>query len=103
MSLYRSNRLTACGGGGGGSGGGAGSGGTDSDGGQVEQYGSPGLSNFQNLIASNSSRFHDSSRSDPEKAAMVSDFVFLFAIFLLVKPGILIILLTDIEALKAVG
>nr|CAH8875196.1 unnamed protein product [Trichobilharzia regenti] len=70
MSLYRSNRLTACGGGGGGSGGGAGSGGTDSDGGQVEQYGSPGLSNFQNLIASNSSRFHDSSRSDPEKAAM---------------------------------
>ncbi|CAH8874975.1 unnamed protein product [Trichobilharzia szidati] len=69
MSLYRSNRLTACGGGGGGSGG-AGSGGTDSDGGQVEQYGSPGLSNFQNLTASNSSRFHDSARSDPEKAAM---------------------------------
>ncbi|XP_018644439.1 hypothetical protein Smp_178180, partial [Schistosoma mansoni] len=40
---------------------------------QMEQYNSPSLSNFQNLNTSSSSRFHDSSKSDPEKAVMVSN------------------------------
>ncbi|CAH8639486.1 unnamed protein product [Heterobilharzia americana] len=61
LSLYRSNRLTTCSGGGGGG---------DNDGGQMEQYSSPALSNYQNLSTTGSSRFHDSSKSDPEKAAM---------------------------------
>ncbi|CAH8656272.1 unnamed protein product [Schistosoma intercalatum] len=75
LTVYRSNRLTVCSGGGGGGGGGA-----DSTSGainddtevsnQMEQYNSPSLSNFQNLNTSSSSRFHDSSKSDPEKAVM---------------------------------
>uniref|UniRef100_A0A5K4FC87 Potassium voltage-gated channel protein eag n=1 Tax=Schistosoma mansoni TaxID=6183 RepID=A0A5K4FC87_SCHMA len=77
LTVYRSNRLIGCGGGAGGAGG---TGGTDSTGGamnddtevsnQMEQYNSPSLSNFQNLNTSSSSRFHDSSKSDPEKAVM---------------------------------
>ncbi|KAK4475447.1 hypothetical protein MN116_002500 [Schistosoma mekongi] len=71
LNLYRNNRLTTCSGGGGV--------GTSTTSGinddidvtnQIEHYGSPTLSNFQNLSASTSSRFHDSTKSDPEKAAM---------------------------------
>ncbi|CAH8681153.1 unnamed protein product [Schistosoma rodhaini] len=75
LTVYRSNRLIGCGGGGG-----SGTGGTDNTSGvmnddtevsnQMEQYNSPSLSNFQNLNTSSTSRFHDSSKSDPEKAVM---------------------------------
>ncbi|KAH8869384.1 Potassium voltage-gated channel protein eag [Schistosoma japonicum] len=74
LNLYRNNRLMPCSGGGGGDGGGTGTtSGINDDTdvtNQIEHYGSPTLSNFQNLSASTSSRFHDSTKSDPEKAAM---------------------------------
>ncbi|VDO98112.1 unnamed protein product, partial [Schistosoma mattheei] len=72
LTVYRSNRLTVCSGGGGGGGGADSTSGAINDdtevSNQMEQYNSPSLSNFQNLNTSSSSRFHDSSKSDPEKA-----------------------------------
>ncbi|KAH8869385.1 Potassium voltage-gated channel protein eag [Schistosoma japonicum] len=62
LNLYRNNRLMPCSGGGGGDGGGTGTtSGINDDTdvtNQIEHYGSPTLSNFQNLSASTSSHFN---------------------------------------------